>query len=272
MCQSCRQKVIGKVLSSSNPQIPASASFYSTGQTKQMISPLTGQLTSYTETFVIHVTEPALNAVSQTDLNTIRDQTTTQAVAQGHDVICDTVLCVQGTLQDTYKTRTWVSDTSLSTYGNGQTLIAPLVIIAIIVIIGIIIAATVVVVVLINSFMEVANKLLPSQPGYVGGDPNHPQIYDDFAKYLSAQTEYYCLVCPKCGAGFAPKADYLDCLGIPAELTALYNEHVKNCLGIPQTNYSTTPFFVWAIIGIGGGLAGLYIVYKIIASRHSSRD
>jgi len=271
MCQVCKPKQIGKVISSSNPQIPALASFAPTGKTKQMISPLTGQLTTYVEGFCVHVTQPAPSGLSQADLDGIRDQVTTQANASGYDAICDTVLVVQGTLQDTYKTRTWFAETSTP---SGRLIfgVDDLVIIGVILIIAVVIAAVVIVVILDNSFMAIANKLLPSQPGYVGGTASNPQSFTDFASYLSYQHTLFCLVCPKCGAGWALKTNYPECLNIPQEIIDQYNEHVKNCLGIPQTNYSATPFFVWAIIGVGGALVGFYIVYKIIASRRSSRD
>jgi hypothetical protein len=199
------------------------------------------------------------------------------------DAQCDSILLLQGAVQDTYKIRTWVAETQPATFVQanqaqiarlqGRTMIAPMLILAIIAIAFIISAAIALIVVVIlgwNAFMSVANALLPGKPSYVGGTRDNPVTYPDWATYLSSQNLLYWYVCPKCGAGFGLKSTYPNITDVPPEEVAAFNEHKQNCLGIPQTNYDPTAILVWAVIGIVGAVTILYVLSKVFTSIRKS--
>jgi len=180
------------------------------------------------------------------------------------DAQCDSVLLIQGAISDQYKFRTWIAETQSASLSQNR-LIADWIIAA--VIIAILITVVVGAVLVFMAFMAVAIPLLPSKPSYVGGtDPNNPTVFDDWASYLSSQNQLYWYVCPKCGAGFGLKSSYPNVANVPAEEVALFNEHKKDCLGIPQTLYDVKPLLIWSIVGVGAVVFVAYGMPKIISA------
>ena len=254
-----------------------------TGRTKKMYSPLQGRTLEYLESYTIRVTSPKgtppdLEAV-KTKINTDFANGTPDSNNAPIDAQCDSILVIQGAVQDTYKIRSWVAETQAATFIQanqtriarlqGRTLFDLITIIAIIAVAFIISAAIVLIVVVVLgwlAFMAVAKSLLPGKPTYVGGTPDNPTIYDDWAAYLSSQNMLYWYVCPKCGAGFGLKSSYPNITDVPQEEVQAFEEHKKNCLGIPQTNYETTSFLIWAVIAVVGGVAVLYVITKFLTA------
>lgn len=268
--------------------IPASYQSSFTGRTKNMYSQLQGRTLEYLETYNIQVTSakvtpPNLDAL-KTKINADFLTGTPDSGNAPVDAQCDSILVIQGAVQDTYKMRTWVAETQPAAFVQanqaqiarlqGKTLIAPIVALAIIACIFIISAAIVLIVAVILgwiSFMAVANALMPNKPSYVGGTRDTPVTYDDWASYLSAQNLLYWYVCPKCGAGFGSKASYPNIGDVPAEEVTAFNEHKTNCLGIPQTSYDPLPLLIWAIIGVAAVVSVVYLLPKLFKSVRPSR-
>jgi hypothetical protein len=158
---------------------------------------------------------------------------------------------------------------------GARPLISEIVILAIILIIAITVGAIVVLAIVnswFNSGMAVLKELIPGTPTYITIGPGGETLtFEDWAAYLSAQHAYYWYVCPKCGAGYGSKAAYPNITDVPAEEKTAFDEHVSICQGIPQTNYSYVPMFVWAIIGVSAGVVVLYIVMKMFTSKTTER-
>lgn len=72
-----------------------------------------------------------------------------------------------------------------------------------------------------------------------------------FTEYVTLQRQYYWLVCPKCGMGFANKNTYPTWEQIPPEIHAAFEEHVAACTGIPKAEA-----YPWLVpVAIFGGVA-----------------
>jgi len=281
---SMRQQIVQTI----GNTIPASYQSSFTGRTKKMYSPLQGRTLEYLESYTIRVTSPKgtppdLEAV-KTKINADFANGTPDSGNAPVDAQCDSIFVIQGAVEDTYKLRTWVAETQPMAFIQanqariaklqGRTLFEPITVLAIIAIAFIISAAIVLIVVVIlgwTAFMAVAKSLLPGKPTYVGGTPDDPRTYDDWAAYLSSQNLLYWYVCPKCGAGFGSKATYPEITDVPPEEVQAFQEHKANCLGIPQTNYDPVPILVWAVIGIVGAVAILYVVVKFVGSTRPKR-
>jgi len=268
--------------------IPASYQPFFTGRTKKMYSPLQGRTLEYLESYTIRVTSPKgtppdLEAV-KTKINTDFANGTPDSNNAPVDAQCDSILVIQGAVQDTYKLRTWIAETQPAAFIQanqariarlqGRTLIAPLLVLAIIAVAFIISAAIVFIVVVVLgwlAFMAVLPSLLPGKPTYVGGTPNDPITYEDWAAYLSSQNLLYWYVCPKCGAGFGSKAAYPNIIDVPPEEVQAFEEHKANCLGIPQTNYDPTWTLIWGVIAIVGAIGIIYVVTKFVGTTRPKR-
>lgn len=243
-----------------------------TGRTQQFVSPLTGKLTVYDETYGIYVAE---HSSLPPDLDALRDKINTDLVGQTVDGFCDDILMIQGIMQDTYKPRVWIAEEQPVLQANlgQQRLIAPLIVLAIIILIGIIVVAitTIVVVLFVgNSFTAISRYIL-QPPEYVGGTLDNPWVFDNFAGYLSYQHLRYWYVCPKCGAGFGDKTTYPNLEDVPQAEVDIFNEHVEMCLGIPTGPQNVISYLVWVGVLIAGGLGAVYIVGKVIESRPWAR-
>ena len=270
-----------------NNTAPTNYQTFFTGRTKKMYSPLQNRTLDYLESYTMRITSPkgsipdleAVKAKINADFATGTPDSGNAPV----DAQCDSILLLQGAVQDTYKIRTWVAETQPAAFVQanqagiarlqGRTMIAPIIALAIIAVAFIITAAIILIVVVVLgwiSFMSVANALLPGKPSYVGGTRDNPVTYDDWASYLSSQNLLYWYVCPKCGAGFGLKSSYPNITDVPPEEVAAFNEHKQNCLGIPQTSYDVVPILVWAVIGIVGAVAILYVLSKVFTSIRKS--
>lgn len=258
-----------------------------TSRTKQMYSPLQGRTMTYLESYTIRVTSPK---GTSPDIEALKNQINSDFASgtpnSGNvpvDAYCDSVLLIQGAVVDTYKFRTWIAETQSATFAQanqaqiarlqGKTLeLTTIMIIAIIAVAFIISAAVVLIIAVVlgwTSFMAIADALLPGKPSYVGGTPDNPTVFDDVAAYQSSQNMLYWHVCPKCYAGFALKSSYptID-PNNPAYVAekAAFDEHSKNCLGIPKTNYDPTMLIIWAIIGVSAVVVVAYLLPKIFQS------
>lgn len=254
------EKQLHKVLQTSGTML--------TGQTKKMISPLTGKLQTYHRTLGIYVTAPT---PTTPNIDAVRTQIDNDLITQSVDGFCDAILVIQGVTNDTYKPSVWIAEDQplLEARLGKQTLIAPLLVYGILIAISIIaasIAAVIIVIVITNSFTQLGEGLL-DKPSYVGGTPENPEVYSNWAEYLSSQHNLYWYVCPKCGAGFGLKLDYATVEDVPQLEVDVFNEHVDICLGIPQQGASPWPFLLFAALGVGALISVAWIITKVIASR-----
>lgn len=220
-----------------------------TGQTLKMVSPLTGKLTTYAESYRIYVTTPA---PATPDLNALKTRINSDLVNQSVDGVCDEILVIQGVTNDTYRPRVWLAEEQaaiVATYGV-ESLLAPIVAACLAAaIIALAIAAIIIVYILTQSFTAIAAMLL-QPPKYVGGTPDNPTTYDNWAQYLSSQHNLYWYVCPKCGAGFGLKASYPNITDVPQAEKDAFDEHVNMCLGIPTGPQNVMEFIIYAAIAV----------------------
>jgi len=231
------------------------------GRTQKLVSPLTNQVETYHETLGIYVTSPA---PVTPDLDAVRNQINNDLLGQSVDGFCDEILVIQGVTNDTYKPRTWIAENQPTLQVKYGTLIAPIV--AIIIAIAVIVASicgVIAVYLITNSFTTIAQYIM-QPPKYVGGTPENPTTYDNYAQYLSSQHNLYWYVCPKCGAGFGSKLDYTTVEDVPTSLIDLYNEHVEICLGIPQGPQNVGDFLMFAALGVGSIIAIGWIVTTLV--------
>jgi len=277
----------GQVAQTYGNTVPPSYQSFFTSKRKAMYSSLQGRTLEYLESYTIRVTSPK---GSMPDLEAVKTKINADFITgtpdSGNapvDAQCDSILLLQGAVQDTYKIRTWVAETQPATFVQanqtqiarlqGRTMIAPIIALAIIAVAFIISAAIILIVAVVLgwiAFMAVAKSLVPGKPTYVGGTRDDPKIYEDWAAYLSSQNMLYWYVCPKCGAGFGLKSAYPNITDVPPEEVAAFNEHKENCLGIPQTTYDPTPILVWAVIGIVGAVVILFVLSKVFTSIRKS--
>lgn len=249
MCQHCKQ--LGRILSTSGVRL--------TGRTQRLVSPLTGEWTTYHETYGIYVTTPA---PASPDLDGIREQINTDLYGQSVDGFCDEMLIIQGVFQDTYKPRVWYAEDQPALQARSPSLIAPIIIAAIIIgiaVIAVAIAVIAVVFLVSKSFTTIAQWIL-QPPSYVGGTPENPESYDNFAEYCSSQNNLYWYTCPKCCAGFGSKLDYPNIEDVPQAEVDRFNEHVENCLGIPKGPQNIDEFLIWTVIGVGTVVAIVFVI------------
>ncbi len=251
-------KQIGKIIRSSRIGL--------TGRTRQLKSRLTGKMTIYHESYSIYVTSPAPTAP---DLEAIKQKIDQDLLIQSVDGFCDEILAIQGIIQDTYKPRLWIAEEqpTLEAKLGTERLIAPGIIMALIYAITIIAAAIIVIAVvylLTNSFMTIA-EWVAGPPKYVGGTPDAPVVYESWSEYLSGQNLLYWYVCPKCGAGYGLKETYPKIEDVPQAEVDAFNEHVENCLGIPQDGEG--PGLIVLALGVGLAIVGLWAVAKIFGRR-----
>lgn len=235
---------MSRILATAGNTVPLGRSLSFTGRTKQMYSPLQKRLVTYDESFTIRITSPK---GSPPDLESIKSAINTDVAGQNIDAQCDSVMVIQGAVQDSYKFRTWIAEEQPTQPAGTKGLIADWIILAIF--LAITTAVIIGVVIFAYCFMAIATPLMPSKPKYTGGTPTDPKTFDDYAQYLSYQNTLYWYVCPTCGAGFGLKTSYPNVSDVPAEEKAAFDEHVAICQGIPQTNYDTTGLIVWAIVG-----------------------
>jgi len=251
-------KQIGKILKTSGTPF--------TGQTQRMVSPLTGKLTTYVESYRIYVTTPA---PATPDINTLKTQINSDLLSQSVDGVCDEILVIQGVTNDTYRPRVWIAEEQtaiVATYGV-EPLIAPIVAALIVaMIISVTIAVVIVVVVLTQSFTAIG-KMLLQPPQYVGGTPDNPVTYDNYAQYLSSQHNLYWYVCPKCGAGFGLKTAYPNITDVPQAEKDAFDEHVNMCLGIPTGPQNVTAFIIYAGIAVVGVIVAMWTISKVLSGR-----
>jgi len=232
-----------------------------TGQTQKLISPMTGKLTLYYETYNIQVAEPA----TAPDLDGLRDRINNDLISQSVDGFCENILYMGGVFQDQYKTKTWIAgeQPQLEARLGRERLVAPIIIAAILLAIAIIVAAiaiVIVVYVLASSFTTISQWIL-QPPQYVGGTPDNPEVYDTWAEYLSAQHLRYWYVCPKCGAGFGDKTKYPNIEDVPEAEVNAYNEHMEVCQGIPT---GVQNILVWLIFA-GAAIVAVIVVVPTVA-------
>lgn len=245
---------MGKLLHSSGIKL--------TGRTQRLISPLTGQFTTYYETYGIYVSRPA---PTTPNIDNVQLKINTDLEAQSVDGFCDDILLMQGVFQDIYKPRIWIAEDQPLLEAKRPALIVPI-IFAILIAIAIIAAAIAVVAVvylLTQSFTTISQWIL-QPPTYVGGTPDNPQTYDSFAEYLSSQHNLYWYVCPKCGAGFGSKLTYPSITDVPIEEVDAYNEHVQICLGIPTGPQNIETFIVYATIAVVGVVGVVWLIGQVI--------
>jgi hypothetical protein len=233
-----------------------SSSFGLTGRTQKLQSPITGKLAIYHETYHIQVTT---HASAPPDLDALKENINSDLLNRGIDGFCEQIWAIQGVFQDTYKPKVWIAEEQ-PTLVEKKGLFPWSAVIVAIAIIAAAIAATVIVYILANSFMTISQWFL-QPPSYVGGsDPNNPQVYDNWAEYLSAQHLYYWYVCPKCGAGFGAKAQYPNITDVPEEEVNAYKEHVESCLGIPTGPQNVTEYLIYAGLIVGGVIVVVWLL------------
>lgn len=216
---------------------------------------LTGNLVTYHETYHIQVGTPATNPQAISELI---NRINTDLLDQGVDGFCNHILMIQGVTQSIYKPRVWIAEEQpvLMEKTPPKLIVWGPIIIAIckmIMILAVAIAAVLICSMLTSSFTTIARYIL-QPPSYVGGDPENPEVYDNWAQYLSSQHLHYWYVCPKCGAGFGAKTAYPNITDVPQEEVEAYNEHVKSCLGIPQGSQNVWEFLIWTAAIIGGSV------------------
>ena len=231
-----------------------------TGRTIRMVSPMTGKLQTYRETLTVYVSSPATNPVH---LSTLESNITADIYANGVDGFCDGILLIYGVVEDTYRTRVWVAEeqVGLAQHGRLIGLWTAVAICATIAFLAIVALATVVI--LTQSVSHLAAQIMGNPPTYVGGTPDDPQTFDNYSEYYTSQTVKYWYVCPKCGAGFALKSDYPNLEDVPQSIVNLYNEHVANCMGIPQGPQNVPSFLMTLVILGAVAIGGMFLVSKV---------
>jgi len=231
-----------------------------TGQKRVFLSPLTGKMAVYHESYHIQVTN---HSTMPPDINLLKEQINADLLNQGVDAFTDEILVVQGVVQDIYKPRVWVAEEQPELE---KRLIAPGIIMALIyaiTIIAVAIAVVVSVYILTNTFATISEWIL-QPPSYVGGTTEEPTVFNNWAEYYTHQQLLYWYVCPKCGAGFGEKSKYPNIEDVPQEIVDAYNEHVKNCLGIPKGPQNVGEYLIWTVVIIGGGVAVLWLVTSLL--------
>jgi len=249
------QKQLHKVLRTSGVSL--------TGETQKRVSALTGKTLTYYRTLGIYITEPSSTTP---DIDTMRTQIDTNLATDSIDGFCDEILVIQGVTNDTYKPSVWLAEDQpllAARFGKQSIIAGWIIVLAVVIIIGII-GATVIVIT--QSFTHLAQGIL-NLPSYVGGTPDNPVTYGNWAEYLSSQHNLYWYVCPKCGAGFGLKLDYPNIEDVPQTEVDVFHEHVDMCLGIPQTG-NIWEMLIFAAIGVTALVSIAWIVSRYIGSRN----
>lgn len=158
---------------------------------------------------------------------------------------CDEVVIIQHTLTD---------DVHFYGYAAATESASPALVIPLWVVLAIIAAAATVLIVygwfIYDFFSAVLEKAIPTNY-YTTQQGERTSSYTE---YVTLQRQYYWLVCPKCGMGFADKNDHPTWELIPQEIHDAYEEHVANCTGIP-----TAEAFPWLVVAAIGGVVAVVI-------------
>jgi small-conductance mechanosensitive channel len=195
-----------------------------------------GQIVEYHRFYHKRTANHIPNAVSATML---QSKMTQEIVGQGVDGWCDEVVVVQHILTD---------DVYFYGYAAATESASPTFVIPVWVVLAVILSATVTVMFFgwlgYSFFTAVLEKALPTDR-YTTGEG---ETTTSFTDYVSIQRQYYWLVCPICGMGFASKNDYPTWEQIPQEIHDAYKEHVDHCPGIRSEEA-----FPWLVpVAIGG--------------------
>lgn len=229
------------------------------GKSAQRISPFTGLLETYN--LYTHKKWCSHNASSPT-IEQFKARLDQEYLTQNVDGWCEEAVIVQYLLYDEVQVWSYAVAKETATSKRTGQLIA---IIGWIIIAIAIICLTTVILYFMWIMYTFGNAIMERvAPDYKYYD-DQGGTHDTLAETVTANRQWYWLVCPVCAMGFAPKSSYPNYEDIPPEEWDKYTQHVNQCKGLKEEPPGGAYYMliVWAALGIAGVIGGIWLLGKI---------
>jgi len=218
--------------------------------TMQRISPLTGKMTTYTQT----ISNMVYDHQTAPDLETLKNNITNELLTQQHDAYCDKIALVQGLFTDTAQPSIWIAQPLQAT--GTQTLIDPFTAVAVWSICKTILAIVLVAGTII-ALWAIKSIIWGDPKKYI--DPNNPNVTITWEQLISAQNAKFWYVCAKDGYGVGERAKYPNITDVPQAEIDAFTDHCVSAPDISDKGNEITSTLV-LVGGVLVAIAGIWLV------------